>query len=311
MKIGLALDNRRQERRVALRPQEVAELAVKNQILVEHDAGLGAGFSDEDYRRAGALPTTKKQVYSCPLVVKLREPNRAELALMRPGSTIFSMLHLINRPSLEKMLKEYRINAISMERIKDHLGERTIEDLHEVGYAGMMKGFELWGGNPEKAVVKIMGYGKIGIGAIQAASRCRARVIALNMRQMNNMEKHLPDTDILVDALTWPASMRGKVYLIKREMLRLLPQGAVLLGLVSNPAWKYPIETMRPTSLDDISYKFKGVTHAACWGWSGLDAENVTRRYSLQITPMLADIAHHGLKHLPKYLKDAYLEVQS
>lgn len=309
MKIGIALDNRRQERRVALRPQEVSFLAHKNEILVEHEAGDGVGFFDEDYRLAGAVPASKQQVYACPLVVKLREPNRAELALMTPGSTIFSMMHLINRPTLAKMLREYRINSISMEKIKDHLGERIIEDLHEVGYAGMMKGFELWGGDPEKATVKIMGYGKIGMGAIQAASRMRARVIALNMSQMNDMEKHLPGTDILVDALTWPSSMRGKVFLVKRNMLRLLPKGAILLGLVSNPAGKYPIQSMKPTSLAEISYNAYGVAHAACWGWSGLDAENVTRRYSLQIAPMLADIARHGLKHLPPYIKNAYLEV--
>ena len=81
--------------------------------------------------------------------------------------------------------------------------------------------------------------------------------------------------------------------------------GALLLGLVSNPARKYPIETMRPTSMADISYRFDGVTHAACWGWSGLDAENVTRRYSIQIAPMLADIAESGLSKLPHYIRDA------
>lgn len=305
MKIGIALDNRRQEKRVALRPEELRGLAAKNTILVEHNAGLGVGFTDDDYRRAGALPVSKKQIYSCPLVVKLREPNRAELSLMRPGSTVFSMMHLLNRPSLAKLLRQYRINAISMEKIKNHLGERIIEDLHEVGYAGMMKGFEIWGHLPSKATVKVMGWGKIAMGAIQAASRQQARVILLNKREMNEMEKHLPGTDILVDALTWPTTLRGKVYLVTREMLKLPRRGAVLLGLVSNPNHKYPIETMRPTTMSDISYKLDGVTHAACWGWSGLDPENVTRRYSIQIAPMLADISESGLARLPHYIRDA------
>lgn len=310
MRIGIAFDKRRQEKRVALRPEELTGLARKNHILVERGAGLGAGIDDLEYSRAGAHLAAKEQVYACPLVIKLREPNEAELGLMRPGATIFSMMHLSNRLHLARLLQRYRINAIAMERVKDPLGERIIEDLHEVGYCGMMKGLELWGRNPAKATVKIMGCGRIAFGAIQAASRKQARVILLNKREKNEMDKHLPGTDILVDGLTWPAELRGKAYLVTRDMLKLMRPGAVVLGLVSNPAWKYPIETMRPTTLSDISYKFNDVIHAACWGWSGLDPVNVTRRYSIQIAPVLADIARNGLDHLPEYIRRAMVEVK-
>jgi alanine dehydrogenase len=305
MRIGLALDERRNERRVALRPEELMDIARRHQVFVERGAGLGVGISDDEYRQAGAHPAAKALVYSCPLVVKLREPNEAELKLMRPGSTVFSMMHLHNRLNLARLLRRMRINAIAMERVKDHLGERMIEDLHEVGYCGMQKAFELWGRNPAKATVKIMGYGKIALGAIQAASRAQARVILLNKREMNQMERHLPGTDLLVDGLSWPAELRGKLFLVTRGMLRLMNPRAAVIGLVSNPIGQYPIETMRPTTLSDISYVDHGVTHAACWGWSGLDPVNVTRRFSIQIAPVLDDISRHGIARLPPYIGQA------
>jgi alanine dehydrogenase len=306
MRIGIALDDRRQEKRVALRPEEIMDLARRHQIFVERGAGLGVGISDEEYKQAGVHPASKSNVYSCPLVVKLREPNETELKLMRPGSTVFSMMHFHNRAHLARMLRRLRINSIAMEKVKDHLGDRMIEDLHEVGCCGMQKAFELWGRSPAKATVKILGYGKIAIGAIQAASRAQARVILINNREMNDMERHLPGTDILVDGLTWPAELRGKVFLVTRGMLRLMNPRAAVIGLVSNPLGQYPIETMRPTTLSDISYTAGGVIHAACWGWSGLDPVNVTRRFSIQIAPILADIARHGLSRLPPYLQQAF-----
>lgn len=307
MRIGLALDDRRKERRVALRPEELMPLTRKHHILVERGAGLKVGITDDEYRQAGAHPASKEAVYACPLVVKLREPNEPELRMMRPGSTVFSMMHLYNRLNLARMLKRMRINAIAMEKVKDHLGDRMIEDLHEVGYAGMKKAFELWGRNPAKATVKIMGSGMIAIGAVQAASRAEARVIILNKRELNEMEKHLPGTDILVDGLTWPRELRGKYYLVTKGMLRLMNPHAAVIGLVANLAGQYPVETLRPTTLSDISYMDHGVIHAACWGWSGLDPANVTRRFSIQIAPVLADIAKHGLHDLPPHIAAALI----
>lgn len=310
MKIGLARDERKLEKRVALRPEELAPIARRHQVLVERGAGLGVDITDEDYARAGAEVVRKEKVYACPLVVKLREPNEAELRLMRPGSVVFSMLHLFNRLLLTKQLRRHRVNGIAMEKIKDRLGERMIEDLHELGYAGMMKAFELWGGRPERAVVKIMGSGRIALGAVQAASRREARVLLLNRRDINEMEHHLPGTDILVDGLTWPEELRGKVYIATRSMLKLMNHGAAVIGLVSNPSGKYPVETMHPTSLSQISYRTAGVLHAACWGWSGLDPINVTRRYSIQIAPVLSDIASAGgdYHRLPEYVRAAWFE---
>lgn len=309
MKIGIALEDRPLEKRVVLEPAELKSLTAKHQVLVEKDAGLGVGISKGDYEKAGVKIASKKQVYACPLVVKIKEPIESELELMKPGSTVFSMLHLRSRPHLANLLKKYKINGIAMEEIRDQFGTRMIEALHQAGYLGMAKGFELWGKDPSKAVVKIMGYGNVAQGAIQCAARKLARVIVLNKRDVNEMEKHIHGTDILVDGIYWPYKLRGKVYLVKRKMLKLFKPGAVIVDLPANPAGKSPIETVHPTTLANISYTVDGVVHTACWGWLGLDPVNISKRYSIQVSSVLAQIVKKGLDDLPDFIKRAYFEV--
>ncbi len=300
MKIGVASENRPQEKRVILLPEDIKGIS---NVFVEEGAGLGIGVSDEEYKKAKASVVSRKEVYSCDLVVRLKEPNEEELKLMKPGSSILSMLHLPGQPELKKLLDRYKIDGISMGEIKDSLGRRRIEALEDTGRLGMEKGFELWTrlpasrgeparqkGNPEKCVVKVMGYGMVAYGAIKAAARKFAKVTILNKKDIYEMEKHIPGCDILVNGLNWPMDKRGKVILIKKEMLKLFKKGAVITDLVANPAGQSPIESMHPTSLDNISYEVEGVIHTACWGWPGLDPLNISKRYSKQVALILLEM---------------------
>jgi alanine dehydrogenase len=265
MKIGVAAENRPQEKRVILRPQELKGITAKHEVLVEKGAGTGIGVGNADYEKIGAKIADRKSVYGCDLVVRLKEPVADELKLMKPGSVIVSMLHLPSNQKLTDLLKKHKINSISLEEIRDPFGKRKVEALHQAGYLAMEKGFELWKGDPAKAVVKIMGYGNVAYGAIQCAARKFAKVIVLNKKDIYEMEKHIPGTDILVNAVNWPHEKRGKVLLVKQEMLRLFKKGSVIVDIVANPAGQSPIETIHPTSLDNISYEVDGIVHSACW----------------------------------------------
>ena len=305
MDIGVARENRPKELRVILRPEELAEIANSHSVFVEKGAGKGIGIRDEDYKKIGAKIVETKKAYSYELVVRLKEPNAEELAMMKPGSAIMSMLHLPGCPALRDLLAKYKITGIAMEEIIDLFGNRKISALYESGYLGMEKGFQLWGGDPSQCVVKVMGYGNLAFGAIQCAARKFARLEILNKKDFKDMEKHIPGTDILVNAINWPMERRGKEILVSRSMLELFKKGSVLLDLVSNPQGQSPIETMHPTYLDDISYVVDGVIHTSCWGWPGLDPVGISRRYSIQVAPILKEIADKGLSNLPEYIKRA------
>ncbi len=307
MRIGIAAENRPREKRVILRPQELRELSGKYEVFVESGAGRGIGIDDSDYQKVHAQVVEKEKVYSCNIVVRIKEPVDEELKLMKPGAIIFSMLHLPGNRNLRDLLKKYKVIGIPMEEIRDPFGIRKIEALHETGYLGMKKGFELWlaaGRNrdPSKCVVKVMGYGLVAWGAIRFAARNFASITVLNKKDFNEMENHIPGTDILVNGINWPMEERGKTILIKREMLKLFKPGSVILDLISNPEGQSPIESMHPTRIDDISFIIDGVIHTSCWGWPGLDPEGITKRYSIQVAPILLEIANGLLNSLPEYI---------
>jgi len=305
MDIGIVRENRPQEKRVILRPAELKEIALTHSVFVEKGSGEGIGIGDKEYEVVGAKVVEAKKAYGCSLVVRLKEPKENELAMMKPGSAIMSMMHLPGNPKLRALLKKYRLVAICMDEFKDLFGHRMIEALHAAGYAGMGKGFELWGKDPAECVVKIMGYGDVAWGAIQYAARKFAQVEILNKKDFKDMSKHIPGTDILVNGINWPMEKRGKELIITRDMLKLFKKGAVITDLVSNPAGQSPIETMHPTTLDNISYVVDGIIHTSCWSWPGLDPANVSRRYSLQIVPIVKQIADKGINGVPAYIKKA------
>jgi len=303
--IGIAAENRPNEKRVVLKPDELRAISSDHDVFVEKGAGLGIGIKDEDYKKCGTKVAAAEKVYSCQLVVRIKEPGEAELKLMKPGSVIMSMLHLPSNPELRNLLKKYKIGGIAMEEIKDQFDHRKIEALYYSGYLGMDKGFELWGKDPSKCLVKIMGYGNVAFGAIQCVARKFSRLEILNKGDFKDMAKHIPGTDILVSAINWPMKKRGKEIFITRDMLKLFKKGSVLLDLISNPEGQSPIETMHPTYLDDISYVVDGVIHTSCWSWPGLDPVGISQRYSKQIAPILKEIADKGFGNLPEYIAKA------
>ncbi len=305
MDIGLGRESNPGEKRVVLLPEEVKELAVENNIYVERGAGERIGIGDDEYEKAGAKIVSKEKVYACSLVTRLKESKIEELALMRPGAAMMSMMHLSAVPDTRFFIEKQKIIAISLEEIKNPLNKRMVEALHQTGYLAMEKGFELWGKDPSKCLVKIMGYGNVAYGAIQCAARKFARVIILHKRDFKNMTEHIPGTDILVNALNWPQEKQGKEMIITRDMLKLFKKESVVLDLISNVKGHSPVETMRPTTLDDIAYEVDGVIHSSCWGWPGLDPLNISRRYSIQVMPIIKEIAQCGLDALPEYIKKA------
>jgi len=308
MRIGIAAENRPQEKRVIIRPQELKILTERHDILVERGAGRGIGIADSEYQEVHAQIVNKPDVYACDIVVRLKEPVKEEIKLMKPESVIFSMLHLPGNRNLRDLLKKQNILAIPMEKIKDSFGERKIEALHETGYLGMKKGFELWAAagrsrNQHKCVVKVMGYGPVAWGAIRYAARNFSSVTVLNKKDFYKMKRHVPGTDILVNGINWPMEKRGKTILITRKMLKLFKPGSVLLDLISNPEGQSPIETMHPTSIEDNSFIVNDVIHTSCWGWPGLDPVGISKRYSIQVAPILLEIADGGLDILPEYIR--------
>ncbi|MBU1026895.1 MAG: hypothetical protein KKA31_04105, partial [Candidatus Margulisbacteria bacterium] len=210
---------------------------------------------------------------------------------------------------LEEAMRKRKLIVIPLENLKGPFGVRKVEAILDSGRIGMEYGFKLWGKDPAKAQVKIMGYGNMAMGAIRCAARKFASIEILNKRHFSEMGKHLPGTDILVDAVNRPfrREVKKEPPFVTRKMLKLLKKGSVIVDLVSTPLHHAPVETMRPTDLIRPYYMVDGIYHTALWGWPGMEPETVAKRYSIQVVPIIREIINKGIDHAPTYIKNATL----
>lgn len=309
MKIGVAAENRPEEKRVIIQPPEINNIAAMHEVIVEKEAGLGIDVPDKAFVDAGCKIASPEKVYSCDLVVRIKEPSFEEIKMMRTDSIIMSMMHIRCRPKLEEALRRQKLIAIPLENLKDSFGKRKVEAVEDSGRIGMEYGFKLWGRDPALASVKIMGYGNMAIAAIRCAARKCAKVTVLNKKDFPEMARRIPGTDILVDAVNRPyrREVSKEPPFVTRKMLKLFKPGSVIVDLVSNPENHAPVESMRPTTLDDLHYMVDGIYHTACWGWPGLEPKKIAKRYSLQLIPFLKDLADNGIDKCDSLTKRAIL----
>jgi alanine dehydrogenase len=318
MVIGVPKEIKEQEARVALPPSAAYQLIKRgHQVVVEEGAGLGAGFSDEEYRTAGAqLVAEHAEVFAKgELIVKVKEPLASEYGLLRPGQLLFTYLHLAaNRPLTEALLAT-GATCIAYETVEVNRRLPLLEPMSEI--AGRMsiivggyflakhqggKGV-LLGGVPGvlPGKVVVIGGGSAGVNAARMATGLGADVTILEvdlerMRFLDitmhtahtlysselSLMELLPTVDLLVGAVLVPGAKAPK--LISRDMLRSMKPGSVLVDIAIDQGGC--AETSRPTTHHDPVFTEEGVQHYCVANMPGAYARtatqaltNVTYRY--------------------------------
>ena len=318
MIIGVPKEVKGQEYRVALLPSAAYQLIKRgHQVIVERNAGAGAGYPDADYVQAGAtLAEDHKAVFErADLIVKVKEPQPSEYPLLRPGQILFTYLHLAaNRPLTEALMKS-GVTALAYETIEVNRRLPLLEPMSEI--AGRMSilvgGYflakhiggsgVLLGGVPGvlPGRVVVLGGGASGINAARMAQGLGADVTILEVdlermrflditlhtaHTLYSNEAHLmellPTVDLLIGAVLVPGAKAPK--LIRPDMLRRMRPGSVLVDIAIDQGGC--AETSRPTTHDNPVYVEEGVTHYCVANMPGAYARtatqaltNVTYRY--------------------------------
>lgn len=318
MIIGVPKEIKNQEYRVALLPSAAYQLIQRgHRVLVEAAAGTGAGYPDEDYRRAGAeiLEEHRAVFAGAELIVKVKEPLESEYALLRPGQLLFTYLHLAASRSLTEALLRSGVTGLAYETLEVNRRLPLLEPMSEI--AGRMSilvgGYYLAKHNRGSGVllggvpgvlpgkVVVLGGGTSGINAARMAQGVGADVTILEVdlermrflditlhtahtlysNQAHLMEL-LPAVDLLIGAVLVPGARAPK--LITRDMLRRMRPGSVLVDIAIDQGGC--AETSRPTTHEDPVYVEEGVTHYCVANMPGAYARtatqaltNVTYRY--------------------------------
>jgi alanine dehydrogenase len=329
MIIGVPKEIKEQEQRVALLPSSTKELTKKgHSVLVEKDAGLGSGYSDQDYVKAGAeIVEEAKDVFArADMIVKVKEPLKAEFPLLRRGQILFTYLHLAASKPLTEALLKSGVTGVAYETIQVDHRLPLLEPMSEIaGRMSVVMGANflakynggsgvLLGGVPGvlPGRVVVVGGGTSGVNALRMAKGLGAAVTILdidverlrfldiaieNLRTLYSNEANLddlmPDCDLLIGAVLLPGAKAPK--LITRAMLQKMKRGSVFVDISIDQGGC--AETSRPTTHLDPVYVEEGVTHycvanmPAAYSRTATQAlTNVTYRY----VQLLADLGLEG-----------------
>ena len=328
MRIGVPREIKPQEYRVGMTPSAVAELAhAGHEVLVESGAGAAIDFADAEYQAAGAaIVTGAAAVFAAELVVKVKEPLPPELALLRPGQTLFTYLHLAPAPDLARALIASGVTAIAYETVTgDGGGLPLLAPMSEV--AGRMaiqaaatslemeqggRGL-LLGGVPGVAAahVVVLGGGVVGFNAARMALGAEARVTVLESRigrlralddqfgprldavfsTRRAVEAAVADADVVVGAALVPGASTPR--LISREMVRGMRKGAVIVDVAIDQGGC--AETSHPTSHAAPTFIEEGVVHYCVTNMPGAVARTSTLSLNNATLPFVLALANDGI----------------
>jgi alanine dehydrogenase len=328
MVIGVPKAIKDHETRVALTPAGVYALReAGHEVLIEHDAGTDSSMSDAEYGQAGAvvLDSAADVWAQANIIIKVKEPQPAEIPYLRPGLVLFTYLHLAPLPELTRQLQDAQVTAIAYETVQRDDGHLPLlEPMSEVaGRLAAQVGAEylesshsgrgvLMGGVPgvAPAEVVIVGAGIVGSNAAKVAVGTGAHVTVLDLgverlRWIDDIYQGriatlvsspmvLADVaakaDLLVGAVLVPG--RSAPRIIKRSTIAAMPKGSVFVDVAIDQGGC--AETSRPTTHSNPVYVEEGVQHYCVTNMPALVPRTSTLALTNATLPYLLTMANLG-----------------
>ncbi len=330
MRVGTVKEIKNHEYRVGLTPESVKELVVHgHEVWVETGAGLGIGSTDADYVSAGAtIKATAAEIFAdCEMVVKVKEPQAGERAMLRKGQILYTYLHLAPDPEQTADLVKSGVTAIAYEtvtgpgntlpllkpmsqvagRMSIQAGATALEKAH--GGRGVLLG-GVPGVMPGKVIV--IGGGVVGFNAAQMAVGLGADVTILDrdpevlerlgihfesraktrFSNKANLADSIADADLVIGAVLVPGAAAPK--LVTREMLSSMRPGSVLVDVAIDQGGCF--ETSHATTHAEPTYVVDGVVHYCVANMPGAVARTSTYALNNVTLPHALRIADLGWK---------------
>ena len=330
MKVGVPAEIKDAEQRVGLTPNSVHELVSRgHEVLIQSGAGLGIGAADEDYTNRGAevVGTAADVFASADMVVKVKEPQAVERAMLRPGQLLFTYLHLAPDPEQAKDLLASGAVCVAYETVTDDEGDLPLlapmskvagrmsiqAGAHSLegpqGGAGL-----LLGGVPGVAPAKVVviGGGVVGENAVEMAVGMGAQVSVLD-RQVSvldqlaarfgpsihtvystsaALEELVLDADLVVGAVLVKGARAPR--LVTADMIKEMRKGSVLVDVAIDQGGC--METSRPTTHTDPTYVVDDVVHYCVANMPGAVPKTSTYALNNSTLPFVLALADKGAK---------------
>jgi alanine dehydrogenase len=317
MRIGIPREVKTLEGRVGLIPAAVAELAGHgHQLLVEQGAGVLSGYSDEEYRQAGAtiVPDASSVYGDAQVIIKVKEPQPQELSMLRSDHLLFCYLHLAAEQDLMRRLLEIGLTAVAFETVAEGNSLPLLAPMSDIaGKVAVQVGAHLLhqpqggrglllGGLPaaERGHVVILGAGVAGGNAAAMAAAIGAQVSVFDknrdklaaMRALgdnvtalhpyaHDIDKAVKEADLLIGAVLLPGAKAP--HLVSAEQVKQMRPGSAIIDISVDQGGC--IETTRPTTYDDPTFLWEGVIHFGVTNMPGAVPRSASQALSAAIIP--------------------------
>ena len=325
MDIGIPREIKVLEGRIALTPAAVATLINMNhKVFIERNAGVLSGYPDSEYLKVGAIVVdSAKALYaSATLIVKVKEPQEAELKYLRKEHILFSFLHLAAVPKLTQSLLNIGLTAIAFESVShenklpllapmsDIAGRIAVQIgshlLHQPqGGRGILLGgvSDVSEMDTEKGNVVILGGGVAGMGATQVAAALGANVLVIDpnkdihsklqsigqnvstcLPETNEIDKAVKVADLLIGAVLIPGAKAP--HLVSAEQVKTMKAGSVIIDISVDQGGC--IETTHPTNYEKPTFIWEDVIHFGVTNMPGAVPRTATQALSKVLMPYVA-----------------------
>lgn len=329
MIIGVPREVKDDEYRIGMLPVG-ADLLTQagHRVLIQSDAGVGSGFTNEDYSSVGAeIVQSAEEVYAqAEMIVKVKEPQPAEIALLQRGQLLFCYLHFAASESLTKGCLDSGVTAIAYETLYDSEGRLPLlTPMSEVaGRMSIQEGAKylekpqlgrgiLLGGVPgvAPANVVVIGGGVVGYNAARVAAGLGANVVIMdvNLDRLRYLDDIMPanvstrysdphaimhyatQADLIVGAVLIPGGRAPQ--LLTRSQLKDMKNGAVIVDVSIDQGGSF--ETSKPTTHGDPTYVIDGIVHYCVANIPGAVSRTSTRALCNATLPYVRQLAKLGI----------------
>lgn len=329
MIIGIPKEIKNWENRVSLTPSGAKTLIAKGHtVLVQSNAGLGSGFTDKEYYKAGAtiVPNIEEVYKNSDMIIKVKEPQESEYELLKEGQLLFTYLHLAVQPELTKVLLKHKVNSVAYETIQTESGELPLlTPMSEI--AGRMA-VQIGASYLEKphggrgvllsgvpgvmpADVVIIGGGTVGLNAAKIAYGMGANVTVLDLNlhrlryfddifhgkiktlisNISNIELCTTYADLLIGAVLIPGAKAP--HLITEAMVKNMKKGSVIVDVAIDQGGI--VETIdRVTTHENPIFEKHGVMHYSVANIPGAVARTSTIALTNATLPYAVKLANKG-----------------
>ena len=329
MKVGIPSEIKAQESRVGLTPKSVQQLTNHgHEVLVENNAGFGAGFENADYEKAGAkIASSAADVFNdSDMIVKVKEPQSAEVNMLRENQILFTYLHLSAAPELTKGLVDSKSICIAYETVTADDGSLPLlapmsaiagQLSIVVGSYHLLKPNNGRGtllSELDPRIVTVIGAGVAGKEAIlkAKANHAKVRVVDLNpskLKQLKNefgeegiefiisspdaIKKAVSDSDLVIGSVYVVGKEAPKV--VTNEMLGDMEEGSVLVDISIDQGGCF--ESSRPTTHDNPTFLENDIVHYCVTNMPGAVPLTATQALNKVTLSYIEDLANKGVKN--------------